>query len=101
MRSITASIVGLLIGLTITAACSMGGKAYKVPERKPQDKMWRPCQDFETKDPIGKLCNRVCTKRLGKKCKEWKINIKDFSKEEDFLWFRAGAFVMIDEDQVL
>lgn len=71
-------------------------------ERKEQDKLWRPCQDFETPDPVGKLCNRTCTNRKGKdddKCKEWKTTVKDFKLDFDF--FRNGSFVMIDEDEFL
>lgn len=82
-------------------ACSMGGRIPNIPERKVQDKLFRPCQDFETANPIGKFCNRVCKKRKRGKCKKWKVNIKDFSKKQDFDFFRAGSFILIDEDQVL
>lgn len=92
----------LLLFMTISVnACAMGGKPYRVPERKAQDKMFRPCQNFETENPLGKLCNRTCAKRKGKKCKQWKTTVKDFSDPEVFKWFRAGSFIMIDEDQVL
>lgn len=85
-------------------ACAMGGKPirpHKLPERKLQDKLWRPCQDFETPKPVGKFCNRVCKKRSSRKCKEWKTNIRDFNNPEHFKFFRAGTFILIDEDQVL
>lgn len=71
----------------------------KYPERKEQDKLWRPCQDFETQEPRGKLCNRVCTDRNNRGCKKWKVIVKDF--HEHFYFFRAGSFIMIDEDEVL
>jgi hypothetical protein len=100
MKSINL-ILGILLGMSIVAACGMGGKPYKKPERKEQDKLFRPCQDFETSDPVGKLCNKVCIDRKGSECKAWKINVKNFSDPEIFKWFRAGSFVMIDEDQVL
>lgn len=85
-------------------ACAMGGRAprpHKLPERKDQDKLWRPCQNFETPKPVGKFCNRVCKKRSGRKCKEWKVNIRDFNNPDHFKFFRAGSFILIDEDQVL
>ena len=90
-----------ILVLVISVACAMGGKSY--PERKPQDKIWRACEDSETPDPVGKMCNRTCAheRKPGKKCKEFKINIKNFSEREDFLFFRNGAFIFIDEDQVL
>ena len=93
----------LIINLFLFSAfaCAMGGKAYKPKPRKEQDKLWRACEDFEHKEPIGKLCNRTCVKRKGSKCKKWKTTIKDFSKKDDFLFFRNGAFIFIDEDQVL
>lgn len=100
---ILSSTLTLAIG-----ACGMGGKPQRPRERKPQDKMWRPCEDFETASPVGKLCNRTCKERkrprngeLVGKCKKWKTHIKDFSKKEDFLFFRNGSMVMIDEDQIL
>jgi hypothetical protein len=77
-------------------------------ERRPEDKLWRPCQDFEVKDltppdPVGKFCNRVCLKqkRSNGQCVEWKTNIKDFTKREDFLFFRSGTFILIDEDEAI
>jgi len=91
----------LLIAMCLSLnACAMGGKSYRPPERKHQDKLFRPCQDFEVSgDPTGKLCNRTCPK---KKCKasEFKVIVKDFRDPETFKWFRAGSFIMIDEDQV-
>ena len=29
------------------------------------------------------------------------VVIKDFNDPETFKWFRAGAFIMVDEDQLL
>lgn len=81
-------------------SCAMGSKPYKAPERKLQDKLFRPCQDFETSNPIGKLCNRTCKKKSCTK-EEFTTIVKDFNDPETFKWFRAGSFIMIDEDQVL
>lgn len=72
----------------------------RLPERKLQDKLWRPCQDSETASPVGKLCNHTCVDRGANKCKEWKTIVKDFSDKEEFLFFRNGTFVMIDEDEL-
>jgi len=102
------SILFILL-FTLSFGCSaMGGKSVKLEsqlsrERKPQDKIWRPCQDFEvnqteSRNPIGKLCNRVCLKRSGSSCLRWKQNIKDFTIKDDFMFFRNGSFVFIDED---
>ncbi len=100
----------LLILMIFTFECfSMGGKSMKPQinrERKDQDKIWRPCQDFEvknteTRNPIGKLCNRKCISRnKNRKCIQWKQNIKDFNNRDSFLFFRNGSFVMIDEDNL-
>ena len=90
----------LLVIMTVVA-CAMGSKppAY---ERKPQDKLWRACEPQETapESNIGKMCNRSCLERKGNKCKEWKQNVKDFSKPEDFEFFRSSSFVFIDEDNL-
>ena len=93
------SILSLLLVLISFQSCAMGSKPVTL-ERKDQDKLFRPCQDFEVSEPIGKLCNRVCIERSGSSCSKWKTTVKDFSNKETFLWFRAGSFVMIDEDQV-
>jgi len=89
--------------ITLIEACAMGGKSIK--PRKMQDKMWHLCQDSEMQyhnnlDPVGKVCNQTCLKRKKGKCNEWQRNIKDLNKKEDFLFFRNGAFVLIDEDQL-
>jgi len=96
-------IIALIIVLLTTSSCAMGMKPKITRERKDQDKLWRPCQNFEAEKPVGKLCNRVCTKRtkFKKRCKSWKTNVRDFSKKEDFMFFRSGSFIMIDEDQIL
>ena len=76
-----------------------GGKSSMTPqierERKNEDSLWRPCQDFEvlnteSRNPVGKLCSR----------KKGKSKIKNFCKKDDFLFFRAGTFVFIDEDNL-
>jgi len=94
----------IIVLLLLFYACS-GVTRNLNRERKDQDKIWRPCQDFEvrkteSKDPVGKLCNRVCTKRRGRKCRAWKQNVRDFSKESDFNFFRNGSFIFIDEDSI-
>lgn len=93
-------IMGLVLGAQMTS-CAKGSKPYRNLERKWQDKMWRPCQDRETKSPVGKLCNRVCKKRKGKKCKKWKVNVKNFSDPKTFQAFRSAGFIFIDEDTFL
>lgn len=94
----------------IACALGAGGKSVKRElnrERKHQDKLWRPCQDFEVKEsedrnPVGKFCSKRCTKRTSQlgKCKAWEITVKDFNKPEDFHFFRSSSFILIDEDSL-
>lgn len=92
-----------LIFLSLNA-CARGSKRPDFDvreERKDQDKIWRPCQDSESTEPVGKLCNHVCIKvKHSGECKEWKTNIKNFSTNEDFLFFRNAGFVFLDEDNL-
>lgn len=89
----------VLIASLINYSCAMSRKSKHI-ERKPADKLWRPCQDFETAQPIGKFCNRVCVKRSLGRCKRFKTNVRDFSNKEDFLFFRNSAMVLVDEDSI-
>lgn len=85
-------------------ACARGAKRpdYDVrAERKEQDKAWAPCKDNEDPEPVGKFCNAVCIKvKFDGQCKEWKINKKNYSNKEEFLFFRNGGFILIDEDNL-
>jgi len=60
------------------------------------------CQDFETPNPVGKACYRTCVKEkwLSNKCVEWKTDILDLTKKEDFEKFRSANFVLIAEDKI-
>lgn len=103
MRTQIRMIITMMMMLFCLEACAMGGKSIK--PRKMQDKMWHLCQDFEMQyhgnaDPKGKVCNNVCLKRKNRSCKKWQRNMKDLNLEKDFLFFRNGAFVLIDEDQL-
>lgn len=89
----------MIIFICFSFSCISGGGRSLKPqldrERKDQDKLWRPCQDFEvknteTRNPVGKLCNRT----------KGKSKIKNFCKKEDFLFFRSGSFIVIDEDNL-
>ena len=91
----------MVVCISCFNSCAMGGKPIRFPERKAQDKMWRPCQNKEVKDYIGKFCNRVCIKRKRKSCKLWKTNVKDFTIEKDFLFFRNNGMILIDEKYLL
>jgi len=103
MRHTITMVLSALMMMFCLEACAMGGKSIK--PRKNQDKMWHLCQDFEMKyhgktSPVGKVCNNVCLKRKGRSCKSWQRNMMDLTIEKDFLFFRNGAFVLIDEDQL-
>lgn len=89
----------LIINFMFSSCMAMSGKPSMKPqlsrERKDEDKLWRPCQDFEvnnteTRNPTGKLCSR----------KKGVSKIKDFCSANDFLFFRSGTFVFIDEDSL-
>lgn len=95
------NLIALTFLLCTTNACAMGGKSVK--PRKIQDKMWHMCQDFEMQyhgnvSPVGKVCNQTCTLYKKGKCKNWVRIMKDLNKEDDFKFFRDGAFILIDED---
>lgn len=87
----------ILIILLSLEACAMGSKSAP---RKLQDKMFHLCQDYETEQPIGKVCNNTCIKREFGKCKQWDRKVMDLRSKEDFEFFRSGAFILIDEDQL-
>lgn len=92
----------ILIALAFSLqACARGSQRpdYNVrQERKDQDKAWEPCKDRQLSEPVGKLCNEVCIKvKVNGECKEWKLNVKNFATREDFLFFRSGGFLFINE----
>lgn len=93
--------LALLFLLVSVSACAMGSRRPSI-ERKDQDKLWRPCQDFEVQDgsPVGKVCNRTCVNRKRSGCKQWKQNVRNFADPVEFEFFRAGSFVLIDEDNL-
>jgi len=94
-------IMSILVAQVAINACAMGGKP--VQERAENDKLWRACSASQVKENrIGKLCNNTCVKKKhNEKCKEWKLTVKDFSKEGDFAFFENGNFIFIKQDSVL
>lgn len=60
------------------------------------NRTYHPCENDETPDPAGKLCYTRCIDRsfFTKKCKEWEVDVKDFSDPMTFARFRAGGFKM-------
>jgi hypothetical protein len=72
------------------------------------ERRYRPCQDFEVEGGIStsKFCHRYCIKYkplhtdISENCKEWTTDVKDMSKREDFLAFRDGGFVLINEQRI-
>lgn len=86
----------------IAAACAMGGKVSRgTTARKDQDRLWRPCQDFEDQR-IGMVCTRRCIKRKRSgKCESWQTKKRNFCESNDFQFFRSGSFIFIDEDNFL
>lgn len=85
-------ILYALFSLCFSISCVAGGKKSLRQElnreRKDQDKRWRPCQDFEAENPVGKLCNR----------RNGKSKVRDFCADKDFNFFRDNAAIMVDED---
>lgn len=93
-------LIGCLIALTV-AACANGSRSYKPRPRKETSKLFVPCHSTWVASPEGKFCNRTCTKRRGKKCKEWKVTVKDMTRKEDWTFMKNGGFGCLDLDQVL
>lgn len=93
--------------LFVAAIACAGGAKYPNPERKEQDKLWRPCQVFELQEaglPVGqtaRVCSRRCVKRESTKtCSKWKTSMKDMADPVDYAFFRDGSFILIDEDNL-
>ena len=95
----------LIIGLVLGLACSSisGLRQFSL-------RTYKPCLDKypmnpQVENPIGKVCYRWCKKyrAFGKnqslKCKEWGMDVKDLTKKEDFIEFRAGNFGLINLDR--
>lgn len=93
MKKISFLIMGVLIGISCSTLPAL---------RKFQDRRYRPAQDFEANEPVGKLAFRYCSKTtwITKKCKQWKSEIVNFCDQETFNKFRDGGFVMIAEKRI-
>ena len=59
-------------------------------------RVYHPCTDSEAENPVGKLCYSRCVDRnfFTGKCKEWEVDVKDFSDAMTFAKFRAAGFKM-------
>lgn len=93
-------IVGVCIALTV-AACAGASRSYKPRPRAVTDKLYVPCHSSWIANPEGKLCNRTCLKRRGKKCKEWSLTVKDMTDPKDWQFLKDGGFGCLDLDQIL
>ena len=91
-----------LIFILIGVACASGGRVKReTTARKDQDRLWRPCQDFED-NRIGMVCSRRCIKRKRSgKCEQFQTKKRNFCESKDFNFFRASSFIFIDEDNFL
>ena len=89
--------IALFLSTSLIVACAMGSKPKP---RNINKKDFRACKTSDTSNPLGKLCNRSCKKRVGKKCKEWKITVLDLSLQKDFDFVKNGDFVCRDSDRV-
>lgn len=91
----------VLIGTLIGVSCSSIPYIRKFTERR-----YRPAQDFEDKDPVGKFAFRYCVrykalrKRISANCSVWKTDIRNFCSEKDFYAFREAGFVLIQERRI-
>ena len=90
-----------ILGMIVSIACS----TVSSPLRKFSKRTYRPCSD-DIRDNVGKFCFRYCKKykAFGKnnslKCKEWGLDVKDFSDPKDFYAFREGGFILLNENRV-
>jgi len=100
MRFIGGYITGMLLSIVIVA-CAAGGRSYKPRPRAVTDKLYVPCHASWIASPEGKMCNRTCTKRREKKCKAWKITVKDMRVDADWQFMKDGGFGCLDLDQIL
>lgn len=94
----------ILILLLVNFSCAIAWLSPRAfPERR-----YRPCQDFEVKDgnSTGKFCHHYCAKYkafhsdISENCKEWITDVKDLTTRADFLSFRDGGFVLINEQRI-
>jgi hypothetical protein len=81
------------------ASCALSEIAMRsFPERS-----YRPCDDREVKDPVGKFCYRRCAEYkflhadLSTNCRRWETDVRDLKNADDFKSFRDGGFVLISE----
>lgn len=100
-KIISASVLFMIIFV----ACA---EALLAP-RAFQERRYRLCQVDEMESgvsPLGKVCFRYCAKYkalrsdVSENCAIWKTDIKDLTKESDFLEFRAAGFVLINEQRI-
>lgn len=96
MHKITILLAGMCLGI----ACSTLPDAVS-PLRKFNSRRYRPAQDFEAENPVGKLAFRYCVKEKfwGKGCKRWHSKIEDFCDEKSFKKFRDAGFIMVSEQR--
>jgi hypothetical protein len=100
MRTIRSVIVILI--MIIIASCA---EALLSP-RSFQERRYRPCQNDEVTPATGRVCHRYCAKYkalhsdISENCKEWRVDIKDLTKEADFLEFRSAGFILIQEGRI-
>ena len=102
--SLAPVLIGLALGAAIAitmSACANGSRSYKPRPRAVTDKLYVPCHSSWVSSPEGKMCNRTCVKRRGKKCKEWQVTVRDMRVDADWAFFRDGGFGCLDLDQVL
>jgi hypothetical protein len=97
----TLIVILLFVNLIGCAVAWLTPRSF--PERR-----YRPCQDSEVQGGLstGKFCHRYCAKYkalhtdISENCKDWVTDVKDMNKREDFLAFREGGFVLINEQRI-
>lgn len=83
----------LLFILIIFSAC-----ASEVPLRAFNDRIYYPCETWETENPAGKFCYRYCVKwrvfrdHISENCKQFETDIQDLTDPVVFEKFRAAGF---------
>lgn len=94
-----AIFLGILLLISSCAFALLSPRAF-------QERRYRPCQADEVANPIGKVCHRYCAKYkalhsdISENCKVWQTDVKDLTKESDFIEFRSAGFILIQETRV-
>ena len=78
--------------ILINTNCSSNISAKKLKIRDFKFRTYRFCSEVERPDYVGKLCYRVCTRTILKRCIEKKLIVEDLSDPRTHQKFQFGNF---------